>query len=74
MQIANYIGLIGGLGLFLFGINTMSDGLEHATGSKLKRLLEVLTTNRFLGVLVGLFITAVIQSSSATTVMVVGFC
>lgn len=73
MQIANYIGLIGGLGLFLFGINTMSDGLEHAAGSKLKRLLEVLTTNRFLGVLVGLFITAVIQSSSATTVMVVGF-
>lgn len=73
MQIANIMGLAGGLGLFLFGINTMSDGLEHVAGSRLKKLLEVLTTNRFLGVLVGFFITAVIQSSSATTVMVVGF-
>lgn len=73
MQIANLMGLAGGLGLFLFGIKTMSDALEHAAGSRLKKLLEVLTTNRFLGVLVGFFITAVIQSSSATTVMVVGF-
>ncbi len=65
--------LAGGLGLFLFGIKIMGDGLEHAAGSKMKKLLEKLTTNRFLAVLVGFLVTAVIQSSSATTVMVVGF-
>lgn len=65
--------LLGGLGLFLFGIKTMGDGLEQAAGSKMKRLLEVLTRNKLMAVLVGLLVTAVIQSSSATTVMVVGF-
>jgi phosphate:Na+ symporter len=63
----------GGLGLFLYGMKLMGDGLEKAAGSRLKRLLEVLTTNRFMGVLVGLLVTGIIQSSSATTVMVVGF-
>lgn len=65
--------MAGGLGLFLFGIRTMGDGLENAAGTKLKRLLEVLTGNRFLAVLVGFVVTAIIQSSTATTVMVVGF-
>ena len=65
--------LLGGLGLFLFGIKTMGDGLEQAAGSKMKRLLEALTRNKLTAVLVGLLVTAVIQSSSATTVMVVGF-
>ena len=65
--------MAGGLGLFLFGIRTMGDGLENAAGAKLKRMLEVLTGNRFLAVLVGFVVTAIIQSSTATTVMVVGF-
>ena len=64
---------MGGLALFLYGMHIMGEGLEVAAGSKLKGLLEKLTKNRFLGMLVGLVITAVIQSSSATTVMVVGF-
>lgn len=64
---------LGGFGLFLFGMEFMGEGLQKAAGSKMKKLLEVLTTNRFLGVLVGAGITALIQSSSATTVMVVGF-
>ena len=53
----------GGLGLFLYGMKLMGDGLEKAAGSRLKRLLEVLTTNRFMGVLVGLLVTGIIQSS-----------
>ena len=65
--------LLGGLGLFLFGINAMGDGLERAAGPKMKRLLEVLTKNKLMAVLVGALVTGVIQSSSATTVMVVGF-
>ncbi len=65
--------LLGGLGMFLYGINAMGDGLEQAAGSKMKKLLEVLTRNKVLGVLVGALVTGVIQSSSATTVMVVGF-
>ena len=72
-MVAVLLGLAGGLGLFLFGMRLMSEGLELASGSKLRRLLEVLTSNRLIGVLVGLAVTAVIQSSSATTVMVVGF-
>lgn len=67
------IGLLGGLALFLYGMQMMSAGLEAAAGSKMKEILEKLTSNRFKGVLVGAAITAVIQSSSATTVMVVGF-
>lgn len=66
-------GLIGGLGLFLYGMRLMGDGLEKAVGDKMKKLLEILTSNRIMGVLVGTGVTAVIQSSSATTVMVVGF-
>ncbi len=66
-------GLIGGLGLFLYGMRIMGDGLEKAAGERLKRLIEILTNNRVMGVLVGTAVTAVIQSSSATTVMVVGF-
>ncbi|MBE5801974.1 MAG: Na/Pi cotransporter family protein [Clostridiales bacterium] len=73
MSFSTVLSLMGGLGLFLFGINIMGDGLEQAAGNRMKKLLEVLTKNRFVGMLVGLFVTAVIQSSSATTVMVVGF-
>lgn len=73
MEATTVFSLLGGLGLFLFGIKTMGDGLEQAAGSKMKRLLEALTRNKFTAVLVGLLVTAVIQSSSATTVMVVGF-
>lgn len=67
------IPFVGGLGLFIYGMQIMAQGLQNAAGSKMKRLLEVLTNNKFLGVLLGAFITAIIQSSSATTVMVVGF-
>ena len=73
MSVANILSMAGGLGLFLFGIRTMGDGLENAAGAKLKRMLEVLTGNRFLAVLVGFVVTAIIQSSTATTVMVGGF-
>lgn len=65
--------LLGGLGLFLFGIRAMGEGLEKAAGQKMKRLLEALTKNKLLAVLMGAVVTGVIQSSSATTVMVVGF-
>lgn len=67
------LGLLGGLALFLYGMQMMGSGLEAAAGNRMKRILEKLTSNRFLGVAVGAGITAVIQSSSATTVMVVGF-
>ena len=67
------LGLLGGLALFLYGMQMMSTNLEAAAGNKMKQILERLTSNRFLGVLVGAVITALIQSSSATTVMVVGF-
>ena len=63
----------GGLGMFIYGMQIMSQGLENAAGNKMKSLLEVLTKNKFMGVALGALITAVIQSSSATTVMVVGF-
>lgn len=65
--------LAGGLGLFLFGMKLMGDGLEMAAGSKLRGMIERLTKNKYMGALIGLVVTAVIQSSSATTVMVVGF-
>ena len=73
MSITNILSLLGGLALFLYGMQMMSGGLEAAAGNKMKQILERLTANRFLGVVVGALITAVIQSSSATTVMVVGF-
>lgn len=67
------IQLMGGLGLFIYGMKLMGDGLENAAGEGLKRILEKVTSNRLLGVGIGAIVTAVIQSSSATTVMVVGF-
>ena len=73
MNLSLILGLLGGLALFLYGMQMMSDGLEKAAGDRLKSILEKLTSNRFLGVLVGAVITAIIQSSSATTVMVIGF-
>ena len=73
MEFTNVMGLLGGLALFLYGMQTMSTGLEVAAGDKMKQILEKLTTNRFLGIGVGALITALVQSSSATTVMVVGF-
>ena len=73
MKLTDLIGLLGGLGLFLYGMQMMSNGLEAAAGNRMKKILEKLTANRFLGVVVGAVITAVIQSSSATTVMVIGF-
>ena len=73
MTFSNLMGLLGGLALFLYGMQMMSTGLEAAAGNKMKTILEKLTANRFIGVVVGAVITAIIQSSSATTVMVVGF-
>ena len=73
MDIFDILSMIGGLCLFLFGMNLMGEALERAAGSSLRTLLSRLTTNRLLGFLTGLAVTAVIQSSSATTVMVVGF-
>ena len=67
------IPFVGGLGMFIYGMQIMAQGLENAAGDRMKSLLGVLTKNKFFGVLLGAFITAVIQSSSATTVMVVGF-
>ena len=72
MGAKEFASLLGGLALFLYGMNMMSQGMEAAAGNKMKQILERLTTNRYLGVLVGAVITAIIQSSSATTVMVVG--
>ena len=73
----DYVGIIipfvGGLGMFIYGMQIMAQGLENAAGSRMKTLLEALTRNKLMGVLLGALITAVIQSSSATTVMVVGF-
>ena len=71
--VSTLINLLGGLGLFLYGMKLMGDGLENAAGDSLKGILEKVTTNRLMGVLVGAVVTAIIQSSSATTVMVVGF-
>ncbi len=73
MKTSDILMPLGGLALFLYGMQMMSNGLETAAGNKMKQILEKLTSNRIKGVLVGAIITAVIQSSSATTVMVVGF-
>ena len=73
MGIVNIINLLGGLGLFLFGMKYMGDGLSQVAGAKMKNLLEKLTRNPVKGFLLGVLVTAVIQSSSATTVMVMGF-
>ena len=66
MGAKEFASLLGGLALFLYGMNMMSQGMEAAAGNKMKQILERLTTNRYLGVLVGAVITAIIQSSSAT--------
>ena len=73
MESSVIVSLMGGLGLFLLGMKQMSDGLEKAAGAKMRSILEAVTTNRLLGTLVGILFCAVIQSSSATTVMVVSF-
>ena len=70
---AMVFGLIGGLGLFLFGMKIMSEGLQKVAGDRMRQILGALTNNRLVGTLVGVAVTAIIQSSSATTVMVVGF-
>ena len=73
MGIADIISLLGGLAFFLFGMTLLGDGLKKVAGSKLETILGKLTSNPVKGVLLGALVTAVIQSSSATTVMVVGF-
>ena len=73
MDIFAVLTLFGGLALFLYGMNTMGDGLEKLSGGRLEQMLEKLTNSTFKGFMVGMLVTAVIQSSSATTVMVVGF-
>ncbi len=73
MGILDFVIFLGGVGLFLYGIKIMGQGLEMAAGSKMKSLLDKVTSNKFMAVLIGVVITALIQSSSATTVMVVGF-
>lgn len=73
MDIFNILSLIGGLALFLFGMNVMGEYLEKRAGNQLKGILEKLTSSRWKGFLLGVGVTAIIQSSSATTVMVVGF-
>ena len=72
-HLGNLFAFIGGLGMFLYGMDIMASGLQKTAGNKMKDLLGYLTNNRILGVLVGALVTAIIQSSSATTVMVVGF-
>ncbi|MDR2139679.1 MAG: Na/Pi cotransporter family protein [Tannerella sp.] len=69
----DFLTLVGALGMFLYGMKTMSEGLQKVAGNRLRNILSAMTTNRFTGVLTGLLITAIIQSSSATTVMVVSF-
>ena len=73
MDIFDVLTMIGGLCLFLFGMSLMGQALERRAGNRLKSLLGHMTTNRFAGLLTGIAVTAIIQSSSATTVMVVGF-
>ncbi len=73
MEISIIVSLMGGLGLFLLGMKQMSDGLEKAAGAKMRSILEAVTTNQIMGTLVGILFCAVIQSSSATTVMAVSF-
>ena len=73
MSIGIILQLAGGLGLFLYGMQLMSDSIEKVAGAKLRKILEFFTNNRFTGMIVGIVFTAIIQSSSATTVMVVSF-
>lgn len=71
--VSMFTAVLGGLGLFLYGMHIMASGLQKCAGNKLKHILEMLTRNKFMGIILGAIVTAIIQSSSATTVMVVGF-
>ena len=73
MGLKEILSLAGGLGLFLLGMTLMSEGIEKAAGAKLRGILEMCTTNRFKGMLVGILFTAIMQSSSACTTLVVSF-
>lgn len=73
MSFGTILTMVGGLGLFLFGMELMSDSIEKVAGARLRRILEIFTTNRFMGMIVGIIFTGIIQSSSACTVMVVSF-
>ena len=73
MKITNWLDLLGGLALFLYGMQVLSDSLEDAAGDRLKTILEKLTNTKFKGVLVGIGVTAAVQRSSAVTVMLIGF-
>lgn len=73
MSLEMFMGLFGGLGLFIYGMVMMSNSLKSIAGDRMKRLLEILTNNRVLGILVGTIVTMIVQSSSTTTVMIVGF-
>ena len=66
-------GLFGGLSIFIFGMNSMSEALQKAAGERMKKILGILTVNPVMGALAGALVTAILQSSSATTVMVIGF-
>ena len=72
-DVSNVFGFLGGLGMFLYGMNIMADGMQKTAGSKMSQFLSMLTNNRLMAVCLGAVITAIIQSSGATTVMVVGF-
>ena len=72
-DVSNVFGFLGGLGMFLYGMNIMADGMQKTAGSKMSQFLSMLTNNRLMAVCLGALITAIIQSSGATTVMVVGF-
>ena len=72
-SILDFLGLLGAVGLFLYGMKVMSEGLQKAAGDRLRNILGAMTRNRFTGTATGFFITALIQSSSASTVMVVSF-
>lgn len=67
------LGVFGGLGLFIYGMSLMSKGMQKAAGDKLRKMIEMLTYNRYIAVLTGVIVTALVQSSSTTSVMVVGF-
>ena len=72
-DVSNILGFLGGLGMFLYGMKLLSGGLQKAAGEKMKSLLEAVTNKRIKAILVGALVTAIIQSSGATTVMIVGF-
>ena len=72
-SLTDFLYLLGALGIFIYGMKVMSEGIQKSAGSGLRKILSGMTSNRFFGVLTGFLITALVQSSSATTVMVVSF-